>query len=45
VKLLVDDIKSGGMRERTKIVLQPQLIVRKSVKLLKPAFNAAAINQ
>lgn len=43
VKLLVEDIKSGGKREKSKIVLQPQLIIRKSVKLLKPALNSTTI--
>jgi len=41
VKLLIEDIKSGHKREKSKIVLLPQLIVRKSVKVLQPIFNSA----
>ncbi len=43
VKILVEDIKNSGKREKSKIVLQPQLIIRKSVKLLQPAFNTATV--
>ncbi|MCF8240317.1 MAG: LacI family transcriptional regulator [Melioribacteraceae bacterium] len=37
VKLLIDDLKSKGRIERKKIVLDPKLITRKSVKLLTHA--------
>jgi DNA-binding LacI/PurR family transcriptional regulator len=43
VKLLIEDIKSGGKREKSKVVLHPQLMVRKSVKALQPTFNSASM--
>lgn len=43
VKLLVEDMKSGSKRDKSKIVLQPQLIVRKSVKLLRHSLNTTAL--
>ena len=37
VKLLIDHIKTNGASEKKKIVLEPKLVIRKSVKQLKSA--------
>ncbi len=39
VKLLIEDLKSQGHKEKKRIVLEPQLIIRKSVAHYPPVHN------